>query len=394
MNASTQTHTGAATLLSDLLRSAGYGTEQDMEHFGISGRMYRIDMMAKHETPLATTTLLAWCKDSRIEKRDVQKWIKEWNDLGYGKMIIATTADIQPKAVKMADMHGIQWFDGNDLKRWQGDGMHDYGHVVYLESHMDNDRIESYAKKNTRRKPRKLRIIPQRTKVEVKEKLPFHYPCYEATIAYVTNYTVGLFQKKSTKRKVRIKVTIDARNGRLLIFGKQRIMYGFGIGPAEMKILRAAGTMVTEETQKKSGLTIESAEQTMSGLEERHIITTLRRNPLECRVNEPFPKKPKSITECGFKHEENPNKTVVAATVLPATVLPATVTETLRELGGSVERIDLVHVPHYRVRRDVDGTSNVVFINAVTKGQVRDKEMIKSMQDGLPDGDGNGGATA
>ena len=75
-------------------------------------------------------------------------------------------------------------------------------------------------------------------------------------------------------------------------------------------------------------------------------------------------------------------------------MLPATVTETLRELGGSVERIDLVHIPYYRVRRNVDGTDNVVFINAVTKARVRDEEMIKSMQDGLPDGDGNGEATA
>ena len=350
-------------------------------------------MIAKHETPLAATTLLAWCKDSRIEKRDVKKWMKAWNDLGYGRMVIATTADIQPKAVKMADMHGIRWFDGNDLKQWHGAGRHDYGHVVYLKFRMDDNEIESYAKKNVERKPRKLRIIPQRTKVEVKEKLPFHYPFYDVTIAYVTNYAAGLFRKKSTKRKVRIKVTLDARTGRLVVFGERQIMYGFGIDPAEMKILRAAGNTVTEETQKKSGLAIESAGQAMRRLEERGTITTVRRSPLECRVNEPFPKKPRSITECGFKHE-NPDKTAVRATVLPATVLPATVAETLRELGGFVERINLVHVPHYRVRRDVDDTSNVMFINAVTKARVQDEEMIKSMQDGLPDGDGNGGATA
>ena len=356
--------------------------------------MYRIDVTAKHEIPLAATTLLAWCKDSRIEKRDVQKWMKEWNDLGYGKMIIATTAGIQPKAVKMADMHGIEWFDWNDLKRWQGDGLHGYGHVVYLESRMDEDKAKHSASKTAGKKPKKWRIIPQKPEVEVKKILLFHYPFYDVTIAYVTNYAAGLFQKKSTKRRIRIKVTVDARTGKLILFGEKRIMYGFGIDPAEMKILRAAGNAVTEETQKKSGLATESAEQTMRRLEERHIITTLRRNPLECRVNEPFPQKPRSITECGFKHEENPDKTVLPATVLPATVLPATVTEMLRELGGSVERIDLYNVPHYRVRRDVDGTGNVMFINATTKERVRDKEMIKSMQDGLPDGDGNGRDTA
>ena len=385
----THKHTEVATLLSDRLRSAGYGLEQDREHFGRSGSMYRIDVTAEHGIPLATTTLLAWCKDSDIEKRDVEEWIKEWNDLGYGKMIIATTAGILPKAVKMADMYDIRWFDGNDLKRWNEDGMYDYGHATYLKFPMSDDKAKSYAKKNAGKRPRKWRFIPQKPNVNVKEALPFYHPCYEATITYMTNDAAGLLRKRPVKRRIRRKVTVDARNGRLLIFGKQRIMYGSGIDPSEMRILRAAGKTVTEETQKKSGLTMESAEQAMRRLEERGIITTIRRNPLECRVNEPFPKKPKSVTECDFRPVKSPSKTVVRATVLPATV-----TETLRELGGSVERIDLVHIPYYRVRRNVDGTNNVMFINAVTRKRVQDKEMIKSMQDGLPDGDGNGEATA
>ena len=303
-NTNTHPHTDAATLLSDRLRSAGYSVEQDVGHFGKSGRAYRIDMIAKHETPLAATTLLAWCKDSRIEKRDVKKWMKAWNDLGYGRMVIATTADIQPKAVKMADMHGIRWFDGNDLKQWHGAGRHDYGHVVYLKFRMDDNEIESYAKKNVERKPRKLRIIPQGTKVEVKEKLPFHYPCYEATIAYVTNYAAGLFRKKSTKRRVRIKVTVDARTGRLVIFGERQIMYGFGIGPAEMKILRAAGNTVTEETQKKSGLAIESAGQAMRRLEERGTITTVRRSPPGMQGERTVPQKTQIHNRMRFQARE------------------------------------------------------------------------------------------
>ena len=382
-------HTDAATRLSDLLRTAGYSLEQDLERLGRSGRMYLIDVIAEYKTPLATTTLLAWCKNSNIGKRDVEEWVKKWNDLGYGKMIIVTTANIEPKAVKMADMHGIRWFDGNDLERWKEDGMHDYGHVVYLESRMTDDKAKSYAKKKAGKKPRKWGIVPQKPNVDVKEVLLYYSLYYEATITYMTNDVEGLFRKKPVKKTVRIKITVDARNCRLVIFDKKRIVYGSGISPAEMKILRAAGKTVTDETKKKSGLTKESAGQALSILETRSIITTVRRNPLECTVNEPFPKKPKSVTECGFKLAKNPDKTVARATVLSATV-----TETLRELGGSVDRIDLVYGPYYRVRYNVDDTDNVIFINAITKEQVQDEEMIKSMQDGLSGGGGNGRDTA
>ena len=382
-----QSRADAATLFSDLLRTAGYSLEQDLERFGRSGRMYQIGAIAESKTPLAITTHLAWCKDGDIEKRDVEKWIKEWNDLGYGKMIIATTASIEPKAVKVADMRGIRRFDGNDLKRWKEDGMHDYGHVAYLESRINDDKAKSYAKKNAGKKPGKLGI-PQKPNVDVKEVLPYYYPYYEATITYVTNDVEGLFRKKPVKKTANIKITVDARSGRLVIFSKKRIVYGSGISPAEMKILRAAGKTVTEETKKKFILNEEYAEQTLRGLETRGIITMVRRSPLKCTVNEPFPKKPKSVTECGFKPTENPGKTVARATVLPATV-----TETLRELGGSADRIDLVHVPHYRIRCNVDGKDNVMFVNAITKDQVQDEEMIKSMQDGLSGG-GNGRDTA
>ena len=130
--------------------------------------MYRIDVTAEHGIPLATTTLLAWCKDSDIEKRDVEEWIKAWNDLGYGKMIIATTAGIQPKAVKTADMHDIRWFDGNDLKRWKEDGMYDYGHATYLKFRMDDDKAKSYAKRMQGRGP-EMGVHSPKTNVNVKE---------------------------------------------------------------------------------------------------------------------------------------------------------------------------------------------------------------------------------
>ena len=375
----------AVIWLSDLLRTAGCSLKQDLERFGRSGRMYPIDVIAEYKTPLATTTFLAWCKNGDIGKRDVERWIKEWNDLGYGKMIIATTANVEPKAVKMADVRGVWWFDKNDLERWKKDGMHGYGHVTYLESLMNDDKAKSYVKKKTGKKPRKWRIVPQKPNVDVKDVLLYYYSYYEATITYVTNGVEGLFRKKPVKKTVRRKITVNAYNNKLIIFDGKRIVYGSGIDPAEMKILRAAGKTVTEETKKKFNLNKEPAKQALRGLEIRGIITTVRRRPLECKVNEPFPKKPKSVTECGFKPAKNPGKIAARATVLLAAV-----TETLRELGGSVDRIDLIHVPHCRVRYNVDDTDNVMFINAITKEQVQDEEMIRSMQDGLPDGDGNG----
>ena len=71
----------------------------------------------------------------------------------------------------------------------------------------------------------------------------------------------GLFRKKPAKRKVRRKITVDARNGRLVIFGEKWIMYGSGFDSTEMKILRATGKTVTKETRKKSGLTIRDTER-------------------------------------------------------------------------------------------------------------------------------------
>ena len=71
----------------------------------------------------------------------------------------------------------------------------------------------------------------------------------------------SLFRKKPAKRKVRRKITVDARNARLVIFGEKWIMYGFGIDPTDMKILRAAGKTATKETWKKFGRTIRDTER-------------------------------------------------------------------------------------------------------------------------------------
>ena len=346
--------------------------------------MYQISVVAKHKTLLATTTILVWCKDSDITEHDMEEWVKEWNDLGHGQMIIATTADIMPDAVKMADMYGIQWFDWNDLKRWKEDGMHVYGHVRYLNSLIYDSEAESRAKKIAGKKPKKGGLIPQKSNVAVREVLPFYYTYYDAIVTYMISDVTGRFREKNVRNVVRIRVTVDARSGGLVVFDNGRIKYGLGISPAEMRILSAAGKKVTRNTQKQSCLSPEAFDQAMRGLIEKGIVTVLRRDPPESTVNEPFPKKPKPVTECGSEPTGDPGVTAVKVTVLPDAVI-----DILRELGGTVTRIDITHLSHYRIKCDVEGTTKTVFLNARTGEQVQDEGVIKSMQDGLPNGDGD-----
>ena len=206
-----------------ILEANGYQTEHNVTLVGLSsGAPHQIDVLAKHKGPMHDDVIIVECKayTHNVEKDVLMKQLNIREDLKFGHVMIATTADFTSGCYQTAAPYKyVTLLNGKKIENFaKGVSVKTTMKPLFVKPAVTKSKARNYAK--SKAKKMSGGIFHHRPKVSIKSITLVCYPFYNIKYHHEKMEKKGFLRKYELLRKIPFDVSVDARLGMVVAAGK------------------------------------------------------------------------------------------------------------------------------------------------------------------------------
>ena len=303
--------------VADLMKSYGYNVTHDVTLVGTSGNTHQIDVYAEYKCPMHTSKIIVETKSYKhnLSKDIVMKLMREMEDLGIDRTVLATTSDFSIGAKKEAAAYGtIELWNGDKIKEFmanKGIDTSDAGLLGaakrFIRAKVNGKRIRKNASKSAKSRSGGAIFGRGKPKESVTQVEMVSYPYLDVSVQ--TNITrmekTGWRKRESVTRTVVEHVTLDGRTGVLVDFAKNGPSYRYAYLDSmlddEMAILHevAGKQSFGREEISKTGLSSGAASAALLKMAGIGIVKQMGTKPIKYVPKASFPAAPAALRGIG-----------------------------------------------------------------------------------------------